>query len=106
VSAEEEQEQAPASRRVSTSVAPAGTTVAILDIPVATMTRAPRVVSTEAVESILDSVLQALPEPKQPGQGRSRSRRVSSGSISAPAAGTDGDTASGNGADGPVILGQ
>jgi len=106
VSAEEEQEQAPASRRVSTSVAPADTTVAILDIPVATMTRAPRVVSTEAVESILDSVLQALPEPKQPGQGRSRSRRVSSGSISAPAAGTDGDTASGNGADGPVILGQ
>ncbi|MFZ7088159.1 Rne/Rng family ribonuclease [Curtobacterium sp. RRHDQ10] len=115
---------APVSRRVSTAaaVAPSDGPVAILDIPVATTTRTPRKVDPVAAESILDSVLQALPEPKQPGQGRARSRRVSSGSISAPAnadasgsAGSDASSsdASGSGAsgsaaagDGPVILGS
>jgi ribonuclease E len=29
-------------------------------------------------------VLEALPEPKRPGQGRSRSRRVSTAALSAP----------------------
>nr|WP_258371112.1 Rne/Rng family ribonuclease [Curtobacterium sp. MCBD17_021] len=92
-------------RRVSSSAAitPADTTVAILDIPVGVAKREPRRVSEEAAESLLDSVLQALPEPKQPGQGRSRSRRVSSGSISAPAnpTGTEGTED-----DGTVIVGQ
>lgn len=94
-------------RRVSSSAAitPADTTVAILDIPVGVSKREPRRVPAEAAESLLDSVLQALPEPKQPGQGRSRSRRVSSGSISAPAnpTATDG---TGTEDDGTVILGQ
>jgi ribonuclease E len=97
----EAQKERPAGRRrVSSSapVTPADTTVAILDIPVGVAKREPRPVS-EDTESLLDSVLQALPEPKQPGQGRSRSRRVSSGSISAPAAATDTD-------DGTVILGS
>jgi ribonuclease E len=54
-------------------------TVAILDIPVTKAPRTQRKVSTRDAEQILDSVLEALPEPKQPGQGRSRvSRRVSS----------------------------
>ncbi|WP_367651668.1 hypothetical protein [Curtobacterium sp. MCPF17_052] len=89
-------------RRVSSSapVTPADTTVAILDIPVGVAKREPRRVSEEAAESLLDSVLQALPEPKQPGQGRARSRRVSSGSISAPANPTATED------DGTVILGQ
>jgi len=53
--------------------------VAILDIPVTKAARQPRKISTHDAEQILDSVLEALPEPKQPGQGRSRgSRRVSS----------------------------
>ncbi|WP_213815102.1 Rne/Rng family ribonuclease [Glaciihabitans sp. dw_435] len=53
--------------------------VAILDIPVTKSTRASRRISTHDAEQILDSVLDALPEPKQPGQGRSRtSRRASS----------------------------
>ncbi len=53
--------------------------VAILDIPVTKAPRQPRKISTHDAEQILDSVLDALPEPKQPGQGRSRgSRRVSS----------------------------
>jgi ribonuclease E len=53
--------------------------VAILDIPVGRAPRASRKVSTEDAESILGSVLEALPEPKKPGQGRGRgSRRASS----------------------------
>ncbi|MGN8050048.1 Rne/Rng family ribonuclease [Curtobacterium sp. 22159] len=94
--------KAPVRRRVSSSapVTPTETSVAILDIPIAATKREPRKVSGDA-ESLLDSVLQALPEPKQPGQGRSRSRRVSSPSISAPAS-TDGDSTD----DGAVILGN
>lgn len=79
---------------------PTETSVAILDIPIAATKREPRRVSGDA-ESLLDSVLQALPEPKQPGQGRSRSRRVSSPSISAPATAEGDDTD-----DGAVILGN
>ena len=52
---------------------------AILDIPVAKTGRAPRRVSQKDAEQILETVLEALPEPRQPGQGRSRvSRRASS----------------------------
>jgi len=61
------------------SVAAAEAAVAILDIPVTKTQRQPRRISTHDAEQILDSVLDALPEPKQPGQGRSRtSRRASS----------------------------
>jgi ribonuclease E len=61
------------------SVAAAEAAVAILDIPVSKSPRSSRRISTKDAESILDSVLEALPEPKQPGQGRSRvSRRASS----------------------------
>ena len=35
-----------------------------------------RRVSKQVTDQLLDSVLEALPEPKQPGQGRARSRRV------------------------------
>lgn len=100
--AEEAPAKAPTRRRVSSSapVTPTETSVAILDIPIAATKREPRRVSGDA-ESLLDSVLQALPEPKQPGQGRSRSRRVSSPSISAPATAEGDDTD-----DGAVILGN
>ena len=62
--------------------------LAILDIPVAKAPRRERKISTHDAEQILDSVLDALPEPKQPGQGRSRvSRRAGSAGqiVSAPA---------------------
>jgi ribonuclease E len=60
-------------------VSAAEAAVEILDIPVAKAPRQTRKISTHDAEQILDSVLEALPEPKQPGQGRSRvSRRVSS----------------------------
>jgi ribonuclease E len=50
--------------------------VEILDIPVTKSARNRRPVSKQVTDQLLDSVLDALPEPKQPGQGRSRSRRV------------------------------
>jgi len=62
-------------------------TVAILDIPVTKAARSGRRMNNRDAEQILDSVLEALPEPKQPGQGRSRtSRRAGSAGavVSAP----------------------
>jgi len=70
-----------------TVVAAAEAAVAILDIPVTGVSQPKRRVSTKDAEDILGSVLDALPEPKQPGQGRGRgSRRAgSSGAVvSAP----------------------
>jgi ribonuclease E len=61
--------------------------VEILDIPVAKSSRSSRKPRTPDADVILDSVLEALPEPKQPGQGRPRtSRRASSAGnvVSAP----------------------
>jgi ribonuclease E len=67
------------SKAEQASVAAAEAAVAILDIPVARSSRSSRKISTKDAEQILDSVLEALPEPKQPGQGRSRvSRRATS----------------------------
>ena len=66
---------------------PADVPVEILDIPVVKSERGARKPRTADVEVILDSVLEALPEPKQPGQGRSRtSRRAGSAGnvVSAP----------------------
>jgi ribonuclease E len=59
--------------------------VAILDIPVARPPRAGRKLSTEDAESILGSVLEALPEPKKPGQGRNRGSRRASSAGGSPA---------------------
>jgi ribonuclease E len=50
--------------------------VEILDIPVRKSPRTRRTVSKQVTDQLLGSVLESLPEPKQPGQGRSRSRRV------------------------------
>jgi ribonuclease E len=61
--------------------------VEVLDIPVAKAGRAPRKARSADADVILGSVLEALPEPKQAGQGRTRtSRRAgSSGAVvSAP----------------------
>ena len=58
----------------------------ILDIPVQKVARATRKVSTADAESILGSVLEALPEPKPAGQGRRGSRRASTGGTVTPPA--------------------
>ncbi|MEL0626601.1 Rne/Rng family ribonuclease [Salinibacterium amurskyense] len=62
------------------AVAPADEpAVAILDIPITKTEKAAPTISTQDAEQILGSVLEALPEPKQPGHGRARgSRRASS----------------------------
>ncbi|MFO7691361.1 MAG: hypothetical protein R6W83_12560, partial [Cryobacterium sp.] len=54
----------------------AAAAIAILDIPVVQSGRSRRPVSQQDTEKLLGSVLDSLPEPKQPGQGRARSRRV------------------------------
>jgi len=54
--------------------------VTLLDIPVAAAPPVRRPKAKDADE-LLGSVLDALPEPKQPGQGRGRSRRVSTAAI-------------------------
>ncbi|PTL73787.1 ribonuclease E/G [Rathayibacter caricis DSM 15933] len=56
--------------------------VPILDIPIppAPATTGRRVRS-EVAEHLLDSVLDALPAPKQPGQGRAKSRRVTTAAL-------------------------
>jgi ribonuclease E len=57
--------------------------VEILDIPVVKSGRGRKSrVSAEKAEVILENVLEALPEPKAAGQGRGRSRRVSTANIS------------------------
>jgi ribonuclease E len=63
--------------------APASQAASILDLPVppvAPARRSRRVSSTDA-ELLLGSVLDALPEPKKPGEGRSRSRRVTTQAL-------------------------
>jgi len=76
---------ASASVSASTPESSAGVseTVAILDLPLAGTAPAkkPRLDTREA-EQLLDSVLEALPAPKQPGQGRGRSRRVTTAALS------------------------
>ncbi len=72
------------SARAKDSAAPSAS-VEILDIPVTVQARSPQKLSTRDAENILDSVLDALPEPKQPGQGRARtSRRASSAGTVTP----------------------
>ncbi|MEL4318428.1 Rne/Rng family ribonuclease [Leifsonia sp. YIM 134122] len=77
-------EKRPASRRARqekpvTAEAP----VAILDIPVvAKAVREPKRVNPVEAEHLLDSVLDSLPQPKQAGQGRARSRRVTTAGLS------------------------
>ncbi|WP_082763685.1 Rne/Rng family ribonuclease [Frondihabitans sp. PAMC 28766] len=88
-----------ASRRSQATVTQPEATVAILDIPVAKVERAPRKVSARDAEQLLDSVLGALPEPKQPGQGRSRSRRASTSGTTA-ASSVDASASGDSGASG------
>ncbi|RUQ97183.1 Rne/Rng family ribonuclease [Labedella endophytica] len=71
---------------------PADATVAILDIPIAPAGAAGQRVDKRAAEDLLGSVLDALPEPKRPGQGRGRSRRVSTAALTGTPIAHDDDT--------------
>ncbi|MCW4459690.1 Rne/Rng family ribonuclease [Microbacterium sp. MPKO10] len=55
--------------------------VAILDIPIEPAQRSSRAIDKREAEDLLGSVLDSLPEPKKPGQGRNRSRRVTTAAL-------------------------
>jgi len=61
--------------------AAAGPTIALLDLPITAVAEKPRRAAVVDPDHLLESVLDALPEPKKPGQGRGRSRRVSTASL-------------------------
>ncbi len=72
------------------TIAAAEAAVALLDVPAGGTRNEPnqRRMSTKDAEDILGSVLQALPEPKEPGKGRRRgSRRASSAGTVTPDSG-------------------
>ncbi|MBM7830487.1 ribonuclease E [Agromyces cerinus] len=72
---------------VEAPTAPAVPEVAqILDLPVPPVARK-RPVRVAETEVLLDSVLDALPAPKKAGEGRTRSRRVSTAALSTTAGG-------------------
>lgn len=73
----------------TTTDAPA---LAILDIPIEPA-RQPQRVNARAAEDLLGSVLDALPEPKQPGKGRARRRRVTTAALTGTPVAHDADTA-------------
>jgi len=60
--------------------------VPIVDLPPAVPVERKRPVRVEDAEVLLDSMLDALPAPKKAGEGRARSRRVSTAALS-PAGG-------------------
>jgi ribonuclease E len=51
--------------------------IPVIELPEPAEVHAPVRPSAEEAELLLDSVLDALPQPKEPGQGRGRSRRAS-----------------------------
>lgn len=78
---------APAAAPVEAPAAPAAPEVApILDLPVPPVSRK-RPARVAETEVLLDSVLDALPAPKKAGEGRTRSRRVSTAALSTTAGG-------------------
>ncbi|GAB3805418.1 hypothetical protein GCM10028798_27220 [Humibacter antri] len=78
--ADEATPDASAGARTEVPVATEGdTALSILDIPVAAHAEQKARVDRVQAQEILGSVLDALPEPKQPGQGRSRRRVTTTG---------------------------
>ncbi|MFF2276397.1 Rne/Rng family ribonuclease [Agromyces sp. NPDC058126] len=67
---------------VAAKAVPAAESTPILELPAPAVERKRPVQAAEA-EVLLDSVLDALPAPKKAGEGRARSRRVSTASLSA-----------------------
>jgi len=80
--AQEEAPQTPAEPQAPATEPEQEPVLPLLDLPEPAVVHepAPRP-SAEETELLLDSVLDALPAPKEPGQGRSRSRRASTAVI-------------------------
>lgn len=70
--------------------------LAILDIPLEPA-RQPQRVNARAAEDLLGSVLDALPEPKQPGKGRARRRRVTTAALTGTPVAHDAEATSPSG---------
>lgn len=92
---------ASAAERVAEPIAaePVVAEVPIIDLPAPAVDRKRPARMPEA-EVLLDSVLDALPAPKKAGEGRARSRRVSTGALSGGSAIPVITRADGDGADG------
>ncbi|WP_342357063.1 Rne/Rng family ribonuclease [Paramicrobacterium chengjingii] len=69
-----------------------GNSVAILDIPIEPAQHASRPIDKREAEDLLGSVLDSLPEPKKPGHGRNRSRRVTTAALTGTPVSTSDDT--------------
>jgi ribonuclease E len=81
-SADAPQGDAPQAEQAAAAASTAGSApVTLLDIQVAVAPSTSRRAPSKETEQLLDSVLDSLPQPKQPGQGRGRSRRVSTAAI-------------------------
>ncbi|MCS4275942.1 ribonuclease E [Mycetocola sp. BIGb0189] len=65
-------------------------TLPLLDIPLEAV-RKNHKVDVKVAEDLLGSVLDALPEPKQPGKGRNRNRRVSTQALTGTPVRHDGE---------------
>lgn len=65
--------------------------LAILDIPIEPARQPQQRVDPRAAEDLLGSVLDALPEPKQPGKGRARRRRVTTAALTGTPVAHDAD---------------
>jgi ribonuclease E len=76
----EERAAEPAVERASAASASDPAALSIFDIPLEP-TRKPKRVDPRDAEDLLGSVLDALPEPKQPGTGRARRRRVTTAAL-------------------------
>jgi ribonuclease E len=80
----------PAAQTASEGSSRPAAAVSILDIPVAAHVDQKPVVDPAQAQEILGSVLDALPEPKKPGQGRSR-RRVTTAGLTGGTVATQAD---------------
>ncbi|TDX78781.1 ribonuclease E [Rathayibacter sp. PhB151] len=79
--ATQESAQEPAQAPAAQAPAAQAPVVPILDIPIPPAPVVERRVPSAVAEHLLDSVLDALPAPKQPGQGRAKSRRVTTAAL-------------------------
>ena len=78
----ERPEREPATREPVAVASEAPARVPLVELPPVAPVERKRAVRTVDAEVLLDSVLDALPAPKKAGEGRARSRRVTTAALS------------------------